>query len=90
MVRLDVEFLKQGIVAAFDAYAGDMHTLLEAEVDRAIKAFDWKTEVAEVAAAVIRDVVRTQITTAMSHLKWDDALRKELAKAVLREMTGEP
>jgi hypothetical protein len=87
-VRLDVEFLKHSIRHAFTEHTDGLKELISQEVDRVIRTFNWQQEVSAICADVMRDIVRQQITGAMSQLRWDEALHKELAEAVLRELVG--
>lgn len=86
-IRLTLDHMRQEIVHAFTTRSADLQKEIDTAVDEAIKTFNFKAAVEQMAAGILQDTIREALTRAIGCLRWDEALRTALVEHIVRELS---
>jgi hypothetical protein len=83
IVRLTIDHMRHQIVSGFSGYIDGLKETVEHEVDAAVKAFDFESEIRRMSAGLLHQAINDSLKQAFSTLAWDAAMRKALAQVLL-------
>lgn len=86
IVRIETEHLKQTLVKAFSEHLLKEDEDFTAAVDQALREFDFKREITDIARRVLRQQVEETIKNAMYTVFWDQEVKGYLLEALKREI----
>lgn len=78
IVKLEVEYMKQSILHAFHQHEVELGGLLESELNKAIKDFDFAAEVRSQVYRLMPELVKDSVRGAIWNVLNDSDVRSEL------------
>lgn len=92
-IRLTLDHMREEIVHAFMARAGDLGDMINDEIERALRDEEIQRLIVEEVATALQDKVRQEVRGAFYGIRMSDeamaSLRREIAKGFAQGAKGE-
>lgn len=82
VVKIELEGMRHVICHAFTNYQLEIDSQFQEALKVAVENFDYRGEVARIAARVIRDSIETAVTDAMGEMRRNPEFRRKVADLV--------
>jgi len=92
-IRLEIEGMKHSVLHRLAVHHGELEEAVDAEVTRALEAFDAAAVARNELANLLPDIVRELVNDTIRQVVWSpevrDALREATTVALVKALTGE-